>query len=66
MMPNDMGWAPGTAVEFWVMTIDSAQTYAPYAGWAKMSGGTVSTDGKSVSTTEGFVLLQTFAIRKAS
>lgn len=66
MMPNDLGWAAGDAVEFWVMTTDVAQTYAPYAGWAKMSGGTVSADGKSVTSTEGFVLLENFAIRKAN
>ncbi len=31
---------------FWVMTTDVGQTYAPYAGWAKASDGTVSADGK--------------------
>ena len=65
MTPNDFGWAPGAAVEFWMMTIDTGQTYAPYAGWAKQSGGTVSADGKSVTTTDGFIFLQTFAIRLA-
>jgi hypothetical protein len=68
---NDLGWAPGTAVEFWVTTIDVGQTYAPYAGWAKMSDGTVSSDGATVTTSsgavenDGFVYLDTFAIRKA-
>jgi hypothetical protein len=66
---NDFGWTPGTAVEFWITTIDVGQTYAPYAGWAKMSDGVVSTDGSSASTSdgalEGFVYLESFAIRKA-
>jgi hypothetical protein len=65
MMPNDFGWTAGAMVEFWIMTTDTGQTYAPYAGWAKMSDGTVSADGKSVSTVDGqgFVDLENFAIR---
>ena len=66
---NDLGWLPGTAVEFWVTTTDTAQTYAPYAGWAKMSDGIVSADGSRATTLdgalEGFVFLESFAIRKA-
>jgi hypothetical protein len=67
-MPNDLGWAPGTAVEFWIMTTDTGQVYAPYAGWAKMSDGTVSSDGASVSTDpgQGFIYLENFAIRLKS
>jgi hypothetical protein len=67
-MPNDLGWAPGAAVEFWITTIDAGSTYAPYAGWAKMSDGTVSADGASVSTDsgQGFISLETFAIRLKS
>jgi hypothetical protein len=64
-MPNDFGWAPGAAVEFWIMTTSAGQEYAPNGGWAVMSDGTVSADGKSVSTVDGqgFVLLENFAIR---
>jgi hypothetical protein len=64
--PDTTGWSPGDAVEFWVMTTDTGQTYAPYAGWAKMSDGTVSADGKTVSTddAQGFIFLENFAIRK--
>jgi len=67
-MPNDLGWAPGAAVEFWIMTVDTGQTYAPYAGWAKMSDGAVSADGKSVTTAagQGFITLENFAIRLKS
>jgi hypothetical protein len=65
-MPNDLGWVAGDKVEFWVMTTDTGQIYAPYAGWAKMSDGVVSTDAKSVSTVDGggFIFLENFAIRK--
>jgi hypothetical protein len=67
MTPNDLGWAPGTAVEFWVTSVDTGQIYAPYAGWAKMSDGAVSADGKTVATSDGkgFISLEHFAIRKA-
>jgi hypothetical protein len=63
--PNDFGWTAGAAVEFWVMTTDTGQQYAPYAGWRKISGGVVSNDGTSVSTSpgEGFEFLENFAIR---
>ena len=66
MTPNDLGWAPGAAVEFWIMTIDTGQTYAPYAGWAKASDGVVSADGKAVATVDGqgLIFLEAFAIRK--
>jgi hypothetical protein len=57
-------WTAGTAVEFWIMTVDTGQTYAPYAGWAKMSDGVVNADG-TVSTVagQGFIDLENFAIR---
>lgn len=65
MMPNNLGWAPKAAVEFWIMSVDPGQQYAPYAGWAKASDGVVSDDGASVSTSDGggFTFLQTFGIR---
>ncbi len=64
--PNDFGWQPGDGVEFWVMTVDTGQTYAPYAGWAKISDGVVSSDGGSISTVagQGFTYLDDFAVRK--
>lgn len=64
-LPNTLGWAPGAAVEFWIMTTDTGQTYAPYAGWALMSDGVVSADGKTAETADGqgFTLLENFAIR---
>lgn len=63
--PNDFGWAPNAAVEFWITTVSSSGVYAPYAGWAKASDGTVSADGTTVSTVDGggFAVLENFAIR---
>ncbi len=63
--PNDLGWAAGAAVEFWVTTTDVGQTFAPYSGWARLSDGVVSADGASVSTVEGqgFPFLESFAVR---
>jgi hypothetical protein len=65
-VPNTKGWAAATQVEFWVMTVDTGQEYAPYAGWAKASDGEVSADGKTVSTLDsgGFIYLDNFALRK--
>lgn len=59
-------FAPGTAVEFWIMNVETGQEHAPYAGWAKASEGAVSADGNTVSTADGggFVYLESFAIRK--
>lgn len=64
---NDLGWAPGAGVEFWITTVDVGQDFAPYAGWRKVSDGVVSADAGSVSTlpSQGFPTLETFAIRKA-
>jgi hypothetical protein len=62
-VPAALGWAAGSAVEFWVTTTDVGQTYAPYAGWARVSGGTVSADGKTASSTDGFPVLENFAVR---
>lgn len=65
-VPNSKGWAAGTLAEFWVMTIETGQEFAPYAGWAKASDGVVSADGKTVSTADGggFIYLDNFAVRK--
>lgn len=66
-VPNSQDWPAQAAVEFWIMTTDTTQKYAPYGGWAKMSDGAVSADGKTVSTNDGagqgFVLIENFAIR---
>ncbi len=64
-VPNDVHWAANAAVEFWITTTDTGQTYAPYAGWAKVSDGAVSSDGATISTAvgQGLPLLEHFAIR---
>lgn len=62
-VPNTPGWTAGAAVEFWAMTIDAGQEYAPYGGWAKVSDGAVSADGMRVETTGGILLLENFAVR---
>ena len=65
-VPNTPGWAAGTEVEFFVHSVDPTNAWAPYAGWAKVSGGSVSADGKTVSTTdgEGLPILSSLAVRK--
>jgi len=52
-VPNTPNWPAGTEVEFWLHGVDPAEEWAPYAGWAKVSGGSVSSDGTTVSTNDG-------------
>ncbi|MBK7581037.1 MAG: hypothetical protein IPI67_12590 [Myxococcales bacterium] len=63
---NTASWAAGTEVEFWIHGIDPGEEWAPYAGWAKVSGGKVTSDGQSVETNdgEGIPVLSTFGIKK--
>ncbi|HEX4386721.1 MAG TPA: hypothetical protein VH083_27390 [Myxococcales bacterium] len=63
-VPASLAWPAGSAVEFWIQSLDVGQTWAPYAGWAKISDGTVSADGKTASTTGGFPVLENFAVRR--
>jgi hypothetical protein len=65
-LPDTLGWAPNTAVEFWITTVSTEQVYAPYSGWTKASDGVVSADGKTATTSDtgGFVYLDSFAIRR--
>jgi hypothetical protein len=35
---NDLGWAPGAAVELWVTNSSMEQSFSPYAGWANHAG----------------------------
>ena len=65
-VPNTPGWPAGTAVEFWLNGLDPAEEWSAYAGWAKISAGTVSADGQSVVTddAEGIPILGLFGIKK--
>lgn len=49
-VPNSPGWAPGSRVEVFLHGIDVGEEWAPYGGWAKVSDGEVSADGKTVAT----------------
>jgi hypothetical protein len=50
---NTPGWAPATAVEFFVHGVSIEEHWAPYGGWAKLSEGAVSSDGASITTAQG-------------
>jgi hypothetical protein len=67
-VPNTAGWAADTEVEFWLHGVEASEDklWAPYGGWAKVSGGKVSSDGKSVVTHdgEGVPVLGVFGIKK--
>ena len=62
---NSAGWTPGATVEFYFQGISLFEEYAPYGGWAKVSEGTVSGDGATVSTNgaEGIPELGVIGIR---
>jgi hypothetical protein len=49
-VPNSPGWKAGARVELFLHGIDVTEEWAPYGGWAKVSGGAVSTDGKMIVT----------------
>jgi hypothetical protein len=49
-VPNSPGWKAGARVELFLHGIDVAEEWAPYGGWAKVSGGSVSDDGKTIAT----------------
>ncbi|MBK8994367.1 MAG: hypothetical protein IPM35_01250 [Myxococcales bacterium] len=66
-VPNTPGWPAGTEVEFWIHGVTASEGWwAPYGGWAKVSGGKVSADGKSVVTNdgEGVPSLSVFGVKK--
>jgi hypothetical protein len=66
-VPNTEKWAAGTRVEVFLHGIDVAEEWAPYGGWAKVSGGAVSDDGQSIATDAdgGIPALSVIGIRRA-
>ncbi|MEJ7730939.1 MAG: hypothetical protein WKG00_17190 [Polyangiaceae bacterium] len=64
---NETGLPADSAVEFWSHGVDVFELAAPYAGWRKVSDGTVSADGMTISTTagQGIEVLTTFGIKPA-
>jgi hypothetical protein len=64
---NETALPANSAVEFWSHGVDVFELAAPYAGWRKVSDGTVSADGMTISTTvgQGIEVLTTFGIRPA-
>ena len=64
-IPNDKGWTAGASVDFYIQSLDVGEGFSPYAGWARISGGTVSADGKTITTNpgEGFPVIETFGVR---
>lgn len=54
----------GADVEFLILNVETIETWGPYGGWQKVSGGKVSADGKTITTTEGLPVLHLFGVRK--
>jgi hypothetical protein len=49
-VPNSPAWPAGSRVEVFLHGVDVGEEWAPYAGWARVSGGAVSADGKTIMT----------------
>jgi hypothetical protein len=49
-VPNSPGWPAGSRVEVFLHGVDVGEEWAPYGGWARVSGGAVSADGKTIMT----------------
>lgn len=52
-IPNTKGWAADAEVEFFLHGVSIEEEWAPYAGWAKVSDGKVSSDGTKIVTNDG-------------
>lgn len=65
MVDNAAALPAGSAVEFWIHGVGVEEYYVPYGGWAKISDGTVSADGKTISTSPGggLPILTVFGVR---
>lgn len=66
-VPNSPGWDAGARVDLFLHGIDVAEEWAPYGGWAKVSEGAVSADGKTIATDPdgGIPALSVIGIRLA-
>ena len=67
-VPNSPDWPAGARAEFFLHGVDVAEEWAPYGGWAKVSGGAVSEDGTAIETdpNEGIPALSVVGIRRVS
>jgi hypothetical protein len=52
-VPNSANFPARSSVEIFLHGTDILESWAPYGGWAKVSDGVVSEDGRTVSTVEG-------------
>jgi hypothetical protein len=61
-LPNSLGWPAGTDVEFLAHGVDLEQRWAPYGGWAVVTTGNVTSDGKRIATAPGHGVPGLFAL----
>jgi len=52
-VPNGPGWNANAEVEFFIHGVDVPEYFSLYGGWTKVSEGSVSADGNTVSTNDG-------------
>jgi hypothetical protein len=64
-LKNTLNWAAGTEVEVFVQGLNVDEKWAPYGTWLKVADARVSSDGKSIETTNGGIpSLSSIALRR--
>jgi hypothetical protein len=66
-LANTAALPAGARVEFFVHGTEVSEAWAPYGGWAKVSGGAVTSDGASIETDPdgGIPILSVVGVRLA-
>jgi hypothetical protein len=62
-LENTAGLAPGTELELYLLGLDVAEEFAPYATWHRIGEGAVSEDGGSLSFPDGVPVLTAVAVK---
>jgi hypothetical protein len=58
-LKNSLAWPAATEVEVFVQGLATDQAWAPYGSWVKVADASVSTDGRSIDSTNGGIPILT-------
>lgn len=62
IVPNTAGYAANASVGFYSLGLDVTQRWEPFGAWQRLSGGTVSADGTTITTTGGLPVLDNIGV----
>jgi hypothetical protein len=62
-LENEADLVPGTEVELYMLGLDAAEAWVPYAQWQKVSDGVVSDDGTTLDFAEGPPVLTALGVK---